>query len=132
MLGDEQSRSGFIASLIGKHQVLVERGLQYPRVRDAKNSVARLDVVCDTETRLRLLVSGEPVIKVATYSHIEGPVSFGDGILRVQGEFFHVGVSHKVVQCATAREIVWSQGCARRRDGVPTRVDARITIRVRK
>src|SRR6266700_1090112 len=52
-------------------QILVEGRLQYARVRDTKYGVARLDVVCNTEPRLRLLVSNQAVVEISSHANVE-------------------------------------------------------------
>src|SRR6267142_2828378 len=68
------------------------KGVSSARVGDAKNRVAGLDVVSDTEARLRLLVSGQAVVEITAQAKVERPASLGDRILEVEGELLHVRV----------------------------------------
>ena len=63
-LDDAQPRSGFStieASEAGKNQILIERRFQRPRIGNAKDGVALLDVVGDAKPRFGLLGVESPL-----------------------------------------------------------------------
>jgi len=77
-------RTGSAASIAGKHEVLVERGLEDSGVGPRTTVLVFLDVVCDTDPRLRFLVRGKAIVEIASQPEVERPVPFCDGVLSIE------------------------------------------------
>src|SRR4029077_4187718 len=60
-----------VAPNTGDDEVFVEGTFERARVRNAKNRVARLDVICNAEARLRLVGLGNSTVHVTANSEIE-------------------------------------------------------------
>src|ERR1700732_695187 len=79
----------------GEHQIFVKGRFESSRVGDAKNGVGPLNIVGESQTRLRLAASAQTIVLVATDAQIERPVFPGDGVLDVDRQFLYICVQRK-------------------------------------
>ena len=88
-------RTGLLHPMLERTRFSLKGVSRDARVGDTKNRVASLDVVGNSETRLRLLRCGKTVIKVASNAEVKRPVSFRNRVLNVERELLHIRVPVK-------------------------------------
>src|ERR1700739_373511 len=105
-----------VAAAAGQNKILVERSFHGARIGNTQNGIRWFDVVSDSQAGLRLALHGQSVVEIAAYAQIKCPVSFGDGVLNVEGRLLHIRVPAKEMGLAARGQIDWPQGGARRSD----------------